>query len=190
MERKKELCFILAFCFLVIISIPSVRNKEVVEFKPGYNQTELAESFEPKNIDWNAVETAASAAYAELETPVEEEVVEEPVERSYVYTGEQLNPYNGRVPTVDGLGTETYYNLDMSGVIFIMRTMGFDEENYPYWVRDDGCRMLGPYIMVAANLDIYPRGTVVITTLGEGLVCDIGGFASWNPYGFDIAVTW
>ena len=87
-------------------------------------------------------------------------------------------------------GKETYYNLDMSGVVSIMRGMGFDEENYPYWVRDDGAKMLGPYIMVAANLDVHPRGTTVQCSMGTALVCDTGGFAASNPYQLDIATTW
>ena len=52
-------------------------------------------------------------------------------------------------------GKETYYNLDMSGVVSIMRSMGNTDE---YWVRDDGCKMLGDYIMVAAGLSAHPRG--------------------------------
>lgn len=100
----------------------------------------------------------------------------------------RLNPQNG---TVEGpSGKETYYNLDMSGVISIMRGMGFDETNYPYWIRDDGCKMLGSYIMCAANLEIHPRGTLVDSTLGTCLVCDTGGFAYSNPYQLDIATNW
>lgn len=85
---------------------------------------------------------------------------------------------------------ETYYNLDMSGVVSIMRGCGFAEAEYPYWVREDGVKMLGGYVMVAANLDVYPRGTTVYTSLGTGLVCDTGGFASSNPTQLDIAVSW
>lgn len=85
---------------------------------------------------------------------------------------------------------ETYYNLEMSGVVSIMRSYGFTEEEYPYWVREDGVKMLGGYVMVAANLDVYPRGTTVYTSLGTGLVCDTGGFAASNPTQFDIAVSW
>ena len=84
-------------------------------------------------------------------------------------------------------GKETYYNLNMSTVVSIMRSMGYTGE---YWVREDGCKMLGDYIMVAANLNIRPRGSIVETSLGEGIVCDTGGFASRNPYQIDIAVTW
>ncbi len=79
-------------------------------------------------------------------------------------------------------GKETYYNLDMSGVVRIMRDMGFSAEDYPYWVRDDGCKMLGSYIMCAANLNYFPRGTTVASSLGTCLVCDTGSFTSIEPY--------
>ena len=87
-------------------------------------------------------------------------------------------------------GKETYYNLNMSGVVSIMRGMGFSEDKYPYWVRDDGCKMLGNYIMVAADLGIRARGTLVPTSLGTGIVCDTGGFAASNRYQLDIATNW
>lgn len=82
---------------------------------------------------------------------------------------------------------ETYYNLDMSGCIQIMKDMGNTDE---YWVREDGCKMLGDYIMIAANLNVYPRGSLVETSLGTGIVVDTGEFAESDPYQVDIAVTW
>ena len=84
-------------------------------------------------------------------------------------------------------GKETYYNLNMSGVVSIMRRMGNNDE---YWVRDDGCKMLGDYIMCAANLRVHPRGSLVESSLGTCIVCDTGGFASGNSQQLDIAVTW
>lgn len=84
-------------------------------------------------------------------------------------------------------GKETYYNLDMSGVIRIMRNMGNNDE---YWVRSDGAKMLGDYIMCAANLNVHPRGSLVESSLGTCIVCDTGGFAYSNPNQLDIATTW
>lgn len=84
-------------------------------------------------------------------------------------------------------GKETYYNLNMSGVVSIMRGLGNNDE---YWVRDDGVKMLGNYVMVAANLNVHPRGSLVETSLGMGIVCDTGSFASGNPNQLDIAVSW
>lgn len=88
-------------------------------------------------------------------------------------------------------GQETYYNMDMSGVVSMMRNIyGFSEEEYPYWIREDGCKMLGDYIMVAAGLSVRPRGSLVQTSLGMGIVCDTGGFAYSDPYQLDIATAW
>ena len=87
-------------------------------------------------------------------------------------------------------GRETYYNMDMSFCISRMRSRGYSEKEYPYYIRDDGCKMLGPYIMVAANFKIRPLGTIVETSLGWGIVVDTGGFTRSYPRGLDIAVNW
>ena len=84
-------------------------------------------------------------------------------------------------------GKETYYNLNMSIVVKMMNRMGYD---YEYWVRDDGVKMFGDYVMIAANLDLRPKGTLVETSLGTGMVCDTGGFAKRNPTQIDIATSW
>lgn len=84
-------------------------------------------------------------------------------------------------------GKETYYNLPMEGVVSIMRSMG---NNDPYWVREDGVKMLGDYVMVAAHLGNFPRGSYVPTSLGMGIVCDTGGFAASNSTQLDIATAW
>ena len=85
-------------------------------------------------------------------------------------------------------GKETYYNLNMSGVISTMRSLGYTGE---YAVRSDGVKTLGGYVMVAADLSVYPKGTLVSTSLGTGIVCDTGGFV-YNGSGvvFDIATNW
>ena len=106
----------------------------------------------------------------------------------FVWDGPVLT--KGKGVNMGPSGKETYYNLNMSGVVRIMRGMGFSEAEYPYWVREDGAKMLGPYVMVAANLRVHPRGSVVECSLGRALVCDTGGFARSNPYQLDIAVSW
>ena len=106
----------------------------------------------------------------------------------FVWDGPVLT--KGKGVNMGPSGKETYYNLNMGGVVRIMRGMGFSEAEYPYWVREDGAKMLGPYVMVAANLRVHPRGSVVECSLGRALVCDTGGFARSNPYQVDIAVSW
>ena len=105
------------------------------------------------------------------------------------WVGPVLYRVNGTV--MGPSGKETYYNLDMSGVISIMRNAGYSEDEYPYWVREDGCKMLGDYIMIACNLDLRPRGTLVETSLGTGIVCDTSSvFVGANVKQIDVAVTW
>lgn len=137
----------------------------------------------------NKTETKAPETEApETEAPETEAPETDSSSSSSSWDGTVLSKSHGVVygPT----GKETYYNLDMSGVVSIMRNMGFSSEDYPYWVREDGCKMLGPYIMCAANLNRFPRGTTVESSLGTCLVCDTGGFAASNPTQLDIATNW
>ena len=101
------------------------------------------------------------------------------------YSGAVLTAAVGRIEGPSG--QETYYNMDMSGVVSIMRSMGNTDE---YWVRSDGVKMLGSYVMVAANLSVRPRGSLIATSLGMGIVTDTGGFAAGNPTQLDIATNW
>jgi hypothetical protein len=87
-------------------------------------------------------------------------------------------------------GRETYYNLRMDLCVWYMRELGYDEEEYPYWIRDDGAKMLGNYVMCAANWSIRPKGTLLETSLGTAIVVDTGEFVSDYPYGVDLAVDW
>lgn len=82
-----------------------------------------------------------------------------------------VNYYNGN--------KETYYNLDMSGVIANAQAMGIQGN---YWVRSDGVKMYGDYVIVAAQMN---KGSIIQTSLGAGIVLD------WCPAGtIDIATTW
>ena len=110
----------------------------------------------------------------------------EPVQTySYQNDGSCLTPSCGVYygPT----GKETYYNLDMNGVVSNAQAQGIQGE---YWIREDGVKMYGDYVIVAANLDTYPRGSTVETSLGTGIVLDTGGFAASDPNQVDIAVDW
>ena len=82
---------------------------------------------------------------------------------------------------------ETYYNLNMSGVVSIAHSNGIEGE---YWVREDGCKMLGDYIILACNRNVHPYGSIVWTSLGMGISLDTGGFAHYNSEQVDIAVSW
>lgn len=101
------------------------------------------------------------------------------------WTGAKLNSHNGSVQGPSG--KETYYNLNMARVIYYMQQLGYFEK---YWVRSDGVKFYGKYIMVAANLKTRPKGTLVETSLGTGIVVDTGTFVNSNPNQIDIATTW
>lgn len=124
--------------------------------------------------------------------PLEEGTIIDPdmdeseiVLEEYVWNGEIIDSYCGTVAGPNG--KETYYNLDMTGVVWIMESLGYD---YEYWVREDGTKMYGPFIMVAADLSLRPRGSIIKTSLGWAMVCDTGEFINWNPTQLDIAVNW
>lgn len=150
----------------------------------GEHVTKLVDAAESK-IPVITVHREKVIEKIEHEEPEPQEPVQEEV---YVYSGEHLTAPKG---TIEGpSGKETWYNLKMSGVVSNMRRLGFDETNYPYWVRDDGVKMLGDYVMVAADLGIRPKGTVLESSLGMAIVCDTGEFAKSNQTQIDIATNW
>lgn len=175
---------------------PAVEEIEVVETVTE----EYAPVVEETPVEAPVIEETPVIEEAPVveQAPVIEEVVipeipEEPYEEPAVQAPTSTSTWNGQALTawagvVDGPnGKETYYNLDMSGVVSIMQGLGY---NYEYWVRDDGVKMYGDYVMVAADLDLRPRGSIYETSLGYGIVCDTGSFAYSDPYQTDIAVNW
>lgn len=116
--------------------------------------------------------------------------IQEPKQQVEVVGGARptggLTKSKGVFHFVDSKGVthrETYYDLRMDGV---MRFCGGT-----YSVRDDGAKIdQDGYVLVAANLNRYPRCSIVETSLGLGRVYDTGGFATVHPDGFDLATDW
>lgn len=106
--------------------------------------------------------------------------------RNQTWTGQVLNSYVGAVYGPSG-GKEVYYNMNMSQVVANLKSAGYEGD---YWVRDDGVKMFGNYVMVAACYSVHPYGSFVETTLGTAIVCDTGTFAYSYPNMLDVAVTW
>ena len=142
--------------------------------------------------DWLEIEFEDDIFYVMTEFTTTEKPGPKPkpkqnVSYTYTYTwdGAKLSKSKGRIN--GPIGSETYYNLDMSGIVARLQRKGYEGE---YWVREDGCKMFGNYIMVAASYELHPYGSIVETSLGYAIVCDTGGFVEWNPTGIDIATTW
>ena len=214
MKKIRNCIIISALIALGIFTFIKVRStinflKETSKYKDTYYTAQIDDLNNTNRIlaeEKDAVETEyefAQKRCEELENEIEtlkadleeEENMRAAEERAKAitsipvsYSGQVLTPAVGRINGPSG--PETYYNLPMEGVIRNMRNLGFDEVNYPYSVRSDGVKTLGGYIMVAANLAIRPKGTIVATSLGAGIVCDTGGFALVNPTQLDIAVAW
>ena len=83
---------------------------------------------------------------------------------------------------------ESYYNLPMSRVVSNMNRMGFRGS---YSVRYDGVKLFNGYVMVAGDLSAYPRGSLIETSLGTGIICDTGTFVhTYGANALDIATNW
>ena len=99
-----------------------------------------------------------------------------------------LTKGRGVVNSTDSKGDvhrETYYDLNMRVV------MGNCGAGGHYEVRPDGVKIdKDGYIIIAANLALYPRCSLVETSLGIGRVYDTGGFVAHHPLGFDLATDW
>ena len=159
-------------------------------------------------IETTTEETTIATETSIIETTQEEtEVTTESTEETSPYESEVLamniwfgidikGPQKKHITVQSGVfngpsGRETFYNLPMKGVISHMRKLGYDAEEFPYWVRDDGCKMYGDYIMVATDTKRIPKGTIIETSLGLGIVCDhCESAAESNEIWLDIATIW
>ena len=84
---------------------------------------------------------------------------------------------------------ETYYNLDMTR-IYEKADRNFGK-HHKKWIRDDGVKMYGPYVVLAVPFDVYPYGTTDIPcSLGLGIALDTGAFADTCKNQIDVAVDW
>ena len=80
--------------------------------------------------------------------------------------------------------TETWYDLPMENVIQRSQDAGIPCD---YWVRDDGVKMFGQWVIVAAHPS-KTRYTRVQTSLGEGIILDT--HETNDKELIDIATTW
>ena len=80
--------------------------------------------------------------------------------------------------------TESWYNLPMDKVVARAVANGYPDD---YWERKDGVKMLGRYVILAADPSI-PIGTIIETSRGTGIVLDRTTTNDKNI--IDLAVTW
>ena len=80
---------------------------------------------------------------------------------------------------------ETWYNIPMNKVI--ARTDAKLGVSGLYHVREDGVKMYGDWVIVAADKSVT-RYTFVETSLGTGIVLD--NHTTGDPNLYDIATTW
>ena len=98
------------------------------------------------------------------------------------------NSFNGYYEGPNG--KEFYYNIDAYGIIKLARSKGYDEESYPYWVREDGCRMFGKYIICAVDYNKHSYGSIINTSLGKAICLDTGGLLIDGTRDVDILTDW
>ena len=149
---------------------------------------QVAQKQEESNVEETTTTIKESQTTKETTTKTETTTTIKETTTAYRWAGVVLSKSKGAITGPSG--KETYYNLNMTSVVNSMRRAGYTEEEYPYWVREDGVKMLGNYVMVAANYEIRPKGTIIESSLGYAIVCDTGGFAKRNPTQIDVAVTW
>lgn len=168
--------------------------EDAVETEPTVIETSQETTITETTIETTVAETTiieTSQETSQETSPMESEILEMNIWFGIEIKGPQKKHITVQSGVFNGpSGRETFYNLPMKGVISHMRKLGYSEEDFPYWVRDDGCKMLGPYIMVAANIKTRPYGTILETSMGTAIVCDTGTFVKKYPNGVDIAVSW
>lgn len=199
-EKKSLFLIIILYCLLVFAILWGANLADKMRIKDKAYQMEISElktEISILNITPTPTNTPTpTATPTPKPTPIcvlsNQEWYDECVARGLVTPA---NDYNDRITKERGgymgpSGRETYYNLRMDLCIYYMRELGYDEENYPYWIRDDGAKMLGNYVMCAANWKIRPKGTIIPTSLGDAIVVDTGEFVKDYPNGVDLAVDW
>lgn len=169
--------------------VPTLSDFEPIEERAV--EVEIAEETVVESVDESVDETPTEETPSETpvnasQSPEEvtvEEILTEDIETPYSVLNKRMgvNYFNGQ--------KETYYNLRMTGVIRLLDDMGIPHGEY--WVRDDGAKMLGEYIMLATDTNRIPKGTIWETSLGTGMIVDhCSGSESYPRVWIDVAVNW
>ena len=174
--------YINAYSGVRVRTSPTTDADNIITVLPFQTEVKIfAESFDG---EWAVLNFEDQIAYISKEYI--QETLPEDDTYNYNWDGKVLNNSNGKVEGPSGI--ETYYNLPMSGCVRLMNNLGYYGT---VWTRSDGAKMWDGYVMVAADLSIHPKGSLVETTLGTGIVVDTGDFV-YNGSGvsLDIATAW
>ena len=82
--------------------------------------------------------------------------------------------------------TETWYDLPMSRVV--ERADAYYGLSDVYAVRDDGVKTYNGFVIVAADWDLHPFGSIIETSRGTGIVLDT--HTATDRAVVDIATDW
>ena len=181
-EVPEYYVYINAYSGIRVRTSPTIDTDNIITVLPYQTKVKIfAESFDG---EWAVLNFEDQIAYISKEYI--QETLPENDTYNYNWYGKVLNNYNGKVEGPSGF--ETYYNLPMSGCVRLMNNLGYYGT---VWTRSDGAKMWDGYVMVAADLSIHPKGSLVETTLGTGIVVDTGSFV-YNGSGvsLDIATAW
>lgn len=191
--------FITGFNLGIIVSISNVEAKSIKETSVNKEKdTIIKVDFKDKDKDKNKNNDKEKEVVEENTTSKKEDWLEYNSKYLEYLPEESLRPI---VPTeswyyYDGPnGTEDYYNVPMEETIRVARAKGYSEENYPYWIREDGCKMFGKFIICATDYDVHSYGSIINTSLGKAIVIDtnytVDKDDSWHYCSdIDIATEW
>lgn len=187
-------CLIITQIIIMSTTVSSL-NSKIVALAQTVDTSQA--TYTSLNEDYNTLQvkhTMLQNNYEELVTKnaeLEKELEEATSSELDEEIAKEVARINGESKLTADLGVnyykgnkETYYNLDMAGVINIAKYKGYVDT---YWVREDGVKMYGDYVLAAANYKTHPYGSIVETSLGTAIVLDTGHLAENQ---FDIAVTW
>lgn len=181
-EVPEYYVYINAYSGIRARTTPTIDADNIITVLPYQTEVKIfAESFDG---EWAVLNLENQIAYISKEYI--QETLPENNTYNYNWYGKVLNSSNGKVQGPSGI--ETYYNLPMSGCVRLMNNLGYYGT---VWTRSDGAKMWDGYVMVAADLSVHPKGSLVETTLGTGIVVDTGSFV-YNGSGvsLDIATAW
>ena len=163
---------------------PSIKSDIITTLSPNDEVHVIGELEDDNYTDWVQIEIDGEPAYVAAKYLSKEQLEQEYVKGTW--DGITLDANLGKIYGPNGY--ETYYNLNMKNIVKELDRMGIEGS---YWVRDDGVKMYGEYVMIAADLSKYPKGTLLETSVGIGIVCDTGEFVTnGSGVSIDVAVTW